>query len=487
MKFFNNLKISDKIFTVILVIALGMTWFGFYSFSIFNNLKVNGPVYNKIVQGKDLVADILPPPVYLIESYLTVREMTDESDTMVLNQKAKYLINKLKKEYYDRHAYWIKNLPESEMKNEMVNLSYKPAKDFYTIVDNEFLPAIKRGDKQKAKELVNGILEQKYLEHRKHIDKVTVMANAFCTQIEKFAKNETENSIFMLVIIGITAIVTSILIFSYVMSRKITAPLKRLQRASEQVGEGDYNINLHVDSQDEIGFLSDTFNKMTIKLKKQTEELEKEKTRRLSSLIDGQEMERKRVSRELHDGLGQYLIAIKLRLEIIIKNMTPNSKGSLIQIQEMFDNTIDEVRKISDNLMPSILREFGPDAALKNLCKMTSLTSGLNIVFESLPLKSKPDEKTSTYLYRIAQEALNNIVKHAEASSVSLQLIEIGNYIELIIEDNGKGFKFGQDFRSMGNGIYNMHERTRILGGTFELNSIEGTGTTIFVKIPIYE
>jgi len=288
----------------------------------------------------------------------------------------------------------------------------------------------------------------------------------------------------MLLIICFTAIVTSILFFAYVMSRKITTPLKKLQKASEQVGEGDYNINLQVASTDEIGFLSDTFNHMTLKLKKQTEELEKEKTRRLSSLIDGQEMERQRVSRELHDGLGQYLIAIKLKLENIVDNMTP---GSVALLQEMFDSTIDEVRKISDNLMPSILKEFGPETAIKNLCKLISQTSGLKITFESLPLKHKPDDKISTYLYRIAQEALNNIVKHAEATSVSLQLVELGNYIELIVEDNGKGFNFGQDFRSMGNGIYNMRERTSILKGTFELNSNIGYGTTIIVRIPLHE
>ena len=71
---------------VILIIAIGMIWFGYYSLTTLNNLKVNGPVYNKIVLEKDLVADILPPPSYLIESYLTVREMVDEKDNKILNQ-----------------------------------------------------------------------------------------------------------------------------------------------------------------------------------------------------------------------------------------------------------------------------------------------------------------------------------------------------------------------------------------------------------------
>jgi len=115
MNFFNNLKISEKIFTVILIIAIGMIWFSYYSLKTLNNLKVNGPVYDKIVMEKDLVADILPPPSYLIESYLTVCEMVEEKDSIILNQEAEYLINKLRKEYFERHEYWIKNMPEGDM------------------------------------------------------------------------------------------------------------------------------------------------------------------------------------------------------------------------------------------------------------------------------------------------------------------------------------------------------------------------------------
>lgn len=463
-----------------------MIWFSYYSLTTLNNLKVNGPVYNKIVLEKDLVADILPPPSYLIESYLTVREMVDEKDSIILNLEARYLINKLKKEYFERHEYWVKNIPEDDMKNEMINLSYKPAKEFYNIIDCDFIPAIKKGDKQKAKVLANGILKEKYLEHRKHIDNVVVMANDYCKKTEEFAKNKTNNSVLMLIIIGITAIISSVFVFAFVMSRKIIAPLKKLQKASEQVGEGNYNLSLQVSSHDEIGFLTETFNNMTLKIKKQTKELEEEKTRRLSSLIDGQELERQRISRELHDGLGQFLIAIKLKLENII-NTQHSCKGPLVDVQNMFDTTIDEVRKISDNLMPSILKELGLETALRNLCKMMSQASNIGIHFESLPLKKKFDERISTYLYRISQEALNNVVKHSAASEVNIQLLELRNHIELIIEDNGRGFNFTSDFRSKGNGVYNMRERVSILGGTFELNTNKDTGTTIIVKIPLYE
>ena len=485
MKIFNNLKISVKIFMVILIIAIGMAWFGFYSFSTLNDLKVNGPIYNKIVLGKNLVDDILPPPCYLIESYLTVREMTDENDSLILNQKAKYLLNKLKKEYYDRHEYWTKTLPESEMKNEMDNLSFKPAEEFYNIVDKEFIPAIKNNDKQKAKALVNGILEEKYLEHRRHIDLVTIMANDYCSKIEEFAKSETRSRILMLVIIGITAIVSSILVFAYVISRKITAPLKILQKASEQVGEGDYNINLKVTSTDEIGFLTDTFNKMIIKLKKQTAEIEKEKKRRLSSLIDGQEMERTRISRELHDGLGQQLIAIKLQLESTSKQNSDATKQTIEEVKSDFLTLIEEVREISNNLAPNVLNESGIDVAIKNLCLSVNKTTSIDVDFSSFGDFDALDKKINSYLFRITQEGLTNAVKHSEATNIHVQLLRNSENIILVIEDNGKGFILDKNFSPNGNGLNNMRERALLIESSLDIETDCDEGTTIRLKIPV--
>lgn len=212
--------------------------------------------------------------------------------------------------------------------------------------------------------------------------------------------------------------------------------------------------------------------------------LKEEREKRLSAIIDGQEMERQRMSRELHDGLGQFLIAIKLKLETIITTQKTCSEP-LIEVQEMFNTTIDEVRKISDNLMPSILKEFGLETALRNLCKMMARASNIKIQFESLPIKKKLEERISTYLYRISQEGLNNIVKHAQATEAGIELLELGSYIQLIIEDNGKGFNFDQHFKSPGNGIYNMHERVNVIGGSIEIKSKPGKGTIIEIKIPI--
>ena len=212
--------------------------------------------------------------------------------------------------------------------------------------------------------------------------------------------------------------------------------------------------------------------------------LKDERAKRLSALIDGQEMERQRISRELHDGLGQFLIAIKLKLENITYTQQAN-KGSLNEIQEMFNTTIDEVRKISDNLMPSILKEFGLETALRNLCKLMAQASNISIDFEFLPLKKKLEERISTYLYRITQEALNNVVKHSQATEASVELLELGNYIQLIIEDNGKGFDIDKNIKSQGNGIYNMRERVNVIGGRIEIISRLEEGTTINIKIPL--
>jgi len=369
--------------------------------------------------------------------------------------------------------------------------SYLVGNDFYMRSDSRFIPnsIMKQRVKTTAslsafsgKQGVEIINDYRNIPVLSSYDKLNIQGINWVILAEIDLKEamipveQTRNDILLLGIV----LTIFILALTYIIARTISLPIIRLKNASIKVGEGDFNTRVQVSNKDEIGALAESFNSMTVKLKEERE-------KRLSAMIDGQEMERQRISRELHDGLGQYLIAIKLKLESIDNRKPEKSKDTLLHVQEMFDGAIEEIRKISDNLMPSILREFGLETALRNLCKITAQASGLEIKFESLSLKIKPDERISTYVYRIAQEAFNNVVKHAEASEVNLQLTGLENYIELIIDDNGKGFNFGREFKSTGNGIFNMSERANILNGTFDLRSNENKGTTITVKIPLNE
>jgi signal transduction histidine kinase len=292
--------------------------------------------------------------------------------------------------------------------------------------------------------------------------------------------NAIRNSILLVSII----IAASVFIVAFLVSRRITLPLKKLQKATEQIGSGNYEGKLQVSSLDEIGLLTETFNSMTLRLKKQSEELEQEKTKRVSLLIDGQEMERQRLSRDLHDSLGQSLLAIKIKLEQA-KNTSPEKSQVIIhETQELLKSTIQEIRNITNNLMPSVLEAFGIEQGLMNLCKDTETNTGIKIKFTCENLPASFDQRKQIYLYRIAQEAINNITKHSEAGKASIIISSCASCISLNIADNGKGFEIGKG-DSKGNGILNIKERVQLLRGECHIYSSPGKGTSINIEIPV--
>ena len=200
--------------------------------------------------------------------------------------------------------------------------------------------------------------------------------------------------------------------------------------------------------------------------------------------MGGQELERQRISRELHDGLGQKLIAIKLLLESTSKQSIDETRATLEDVKINFHKTIEEVRQISNNLAPNILKESGIDVALKNLCDSVQKSAKIDIEISTHGDYSTPDPKVKFYIYRIAQEALNNAVKHSGASRIQIQLIGNAENIILVMEDDGKGFIYDSNFCTPCNGIYNMKERARLLNGTIDIETELLMGTTIRLKIP---
>lgn len=217
-------------------------------------------------------------------------------------------------------------------------------------------------------------------------------------------------------------------------------------------------------------------------------ELLDEKTRGMTALIDGQEMERRRLSRELHDGLGQLLTTSLIYIKQLKKNVDPESAGIAERIKEILESTMEEVRSISHNLMPSVLDDFGLPLALKNMVnnlKKNAETSIELIIDENLP-RMDPDVEIG--LYRIAQEALNNALKHAGGSEIIIELSLNNQDIELSIRDSGPGFDM--DSSSMekgGNGLSNMVQRANSINCEFCIQSDMGVGTEICVKYRLNE
>jgi len=213
-------------------------------------------------------------------------------------------------------------------------------------------------------------------------------------------------------------------------------------------------------------------------------ELQLQRMRQVKSVIDGQEKERQRLSRELHDGLGQNLVAIKLKLESLPHNMAGELNATLAQVKQMFNHTIEEVRRISNNLMPAALKEFSLAVVLRNLCNEVESNSGISVGLTVGVLPEPIDQLLKTYVYRIVQEALTNVIKHSGANRANITVYADFSNLHLIIEDNGVGFNTSIS-TDTGNGLYNMKERAILLNGSINIISSQGKGTKIVAQFPL--
>jgi len=166
---------KNKLFALIAIFSAGFVISSLFAFATLNHVKVNGPLYQGIVQQKDLLADILPPPEYLIESYLISLQMAeaDKTELPALIEKSRSLA----KDFDDRRLYWSKELPDGEAKNLLIDKAYKPGKEFLDLQINQFIPALQRDDAADV-EALRRQMTQKYLEHRAAIDELVKVATA---------------------------------------------------------------------------------------------------------------------------------------------------------------------------------------------------------------------------------------------------------------------------------------------------------------------
>jgi signal transduction histidine kinase len=286
-------------------------------------------------------------------------------------------------------------------------------------------------------------------------------------------------------ILGMSIVISLVMfIIAYFSARWISRPLRLLEQTSREIGEGHLDARVSVKGSNEFSHLAESFNTMAERIMQQQAELGKERTRQFELTLDGQELERQRLSRELHDGLGQSLVALKLKLEQVNPQNTCEAFATIKSVKTSLDETIDNIRSISNNLMPGSLQVFGLGPALRKLCLDTEENAGLKVVLQGEKLSFKIDPRVSLYIFRIVQEALTNIIRHSGARLVWITFTETSDRLILEIRDNGHGILDPDSAIGSGQGLYNMRERCRILEGQMKIVSENGEGTRIFIEIP---
>ena len=222
------------------------------------------------------------------------------------------------------------------------------------------------------------------------------------------------------------------------------------------------------------------------------EEKLKEQRFRSILILEGQEEERKRISRDIHDGIGQLLTALKYKIEAInLAPGMPEREGKVEETKELLGQVIREVRRVSFNLNPSALSDYGIVPVAKRFCNEVSRMSDKEVLFENTTgFINRLDKNVETNLYRIVQEAVNNAIKYSSAKIIRVVFSHTAHYLNVSVSDDGAGFDYKkyekhENIQGSGLGIFNMRERASFINADFTIQSMEGKGTHINVQLPI--
>jgi len=259
--------------------------------------------------------------------------------------------------------------------------------------------------------------------------------------------------------------------------------------ATRIVGGGDFSVQVQRWANDEIGDLAEAFNQMTVELSRMNKiRAERETLRRqlIEGMISAQEDERRRIARELHDSTSQSLTSLKVglrSLEAICDR--PETHQYVVDLRQVLDSTLEEVHALAVQLRPAALDDLGLSAALERYLEEWQVQHGISVDFViHTPDRRLPDF-VETAVYRIIQEGLTNVSRHAEAQSVSVLVERRTNDVVTVIEDDGKGFDESHANSGSRLGLLGMRERTELLGGKMTIETAPRKGTSLFIQIPV--
>jgi len=225
-------------------------------------------------------------------------------------------------------------------------------------------------------------------------------------------------------------------------------------------------------------------NKQKAKTELQTK-LDKERQKGIKAVFESQEKERTRISKDLHDGIGQQLSGLKMAWDKISTKLNKSKVAEfeeLILLTQILDETAIEIRDLSHQMMPKTLKEFSLAPAIEDMLGKSFKFSAIKYEFEHFGIKNdRFNEDIEVGLYRIFQELVNNIMKHANATQVTFQVFKNGNKLQLLVSDNGKGFT--PQTSESGYGLANIKTRLATINGTCSVESKNGTTTRIVVEL----
>ena len=242
-----------------------------------------------------------------------------------------------------------------------------------------------------------------------------------------------------------------------------------------------------------VGFLGYRNFRNRQQLAKQRDELQQQRIRELEkdkqlvavdSLLKGQEDERSRLAKDLHDGLGGLLSGVKFSLNNMKDNLiiTPDNMAVFERSLDMIDTSIRELRRVAHNMMPEMLTKFGLNEALRDYCNNINTSKLLIIKYQSVGMEDRLEKSVEIIIYRIIQELLNNTVKHATATEAFVQVIREKDRLNVVVEDNGKGFDIGLLENNKGAGLANVRSRVEYLKGQLDIHAEPGKGTLVNIE-----
>jgi signal transduction histidine kinase len=294
------------------------------------------------------------------------------------------------------------------------------------------------------------------------------------------------------------------LVLLWAMLQNIVKPIRMLTNAANRLASNDYDAETPIQRGDEIGNLSEAFQKMRAEVQKSRREMvsryQEAKSREqlrgqlLTSVIDAQEQERRRIARELHDEYGQTLTGLTMSIESVEASLPPEQsrlKEKLAATKSSIGHALDDMRRLILDLRPPSLDELGLATAIKTYAQRNLGDADINVTVDTRSINGRFPQTLEVTLFRIVQEAVHNVAKHAAATNVSILLQKDGDKVVAVVQDDGRGFDTSAVLRAGAKGhswgIIGMRERAALMGGTFNITSEKGRGTRLEVEIPIDE